>query len=248
MLCFSLFPATPSLREILNCDVDVLLENPTKNRSISTWSCSRRTSSFVSIIPTHLRSSSTAISCLTWWNSLAILQCSLYTWTLSFSDPQGGTGCSREERRGCQLDTKYRETLLLKKENKKPNCHIQQLWSWICELHFHWICFCRCTRLSSLMLASLTCLLISLMVIMVLFHNTIGLSLENIWSGIRTAAIVPCQLKPKVLHFFQVITLSPWTLYIKWYMTKWYCTWCDPEWLKGNSTQHRAVNSQNIDL
>lgn len=140
------------------------------------------------------------------------------------------------------------EKLLLKKENQKPNCHIQQLWSWICELHFHWVCFCRCTRLSSLMLASLTCLLISLMVIMVLFHNTIGLSLENIWSGIRTAAIVPCQLRPKVLHFFQVITFSPWTLYIKWYMTKWYCTWCDPEWLKGNSTQHRAVNSQNIDL
>lgn len=140
---------------------------------------------------THLRSSSTAISCLTWWNSLAILQCSLYTWTLSFSDPQGGTGCSREERRGCQLDAKYRKTLLLKKENKKPNCHIQQLWRWICELHFPWICFCRCTTLSSLMLVSLTCLLISLMVIMVLFHNTIGLSLENIWCGIRTAATLP---------------------------------------------------------
>lgn len=84
---------------------------------------------------THLRSSSTAISCLTWWNSLAILQCSLYTWTLSFSDPQGGTGCNREELRGCQLDTKYRKTLLLKKENKKPSCHIQQLWNWICELN-----------------------------------------------------------------------------------------------------------------
>lgn len=46
---------------------------------------------------THLRSSSMAISRLTWWNSLAILQCSLYTWTLSLRGTQGGTGCKGSE-------------------------------------------------------------------------------------------------------------------------------------------------------
>ena len=53
-------------------------------------------------VVTHLRSSSTAMSCLTWWNSLAILQCSLYTWTLSLRDTQGGTGCKRSEREACE--------------------------------------------------------------------------------------------------------------------------------------------------
>lgn len=77
---------------------------------------------------THLRSSSALISCLTWWNSLAILQCSLYTWTLSSSDTQGGTGCSREEQRPHQR-LEMRCYQKLKWEDSFCVC------SCICQLH-----------------------------------------------------------------------------------------------------------------
>lgn len=67
---------------------------------------------------THFRSSSAAISCLTWWNSLAILQCSLYTWTLSVSDTQGATGCSREEQR-ISAWYKIQKCIIIKNNNKE---------------------------------------------------------------------------------------------------------------------------------
>lgn len=126
---------------------------------------------------THLRSSSTAISCLTWWNSFAILQCSLYTWTLSSSDTQGGTGCSREQQRGCTKTQKYTATwcfclfvCYLKEKRKwtvtfgrgKLNLFPQTLLR-------HWY-----ARLPRFVLARNTCLLISVTVIRVLFYNTIG--------------------------------------------------------------------------
>lgn len=48
---------------------------------------------------THFRSSRAAISHSTLWYSLAILQCSLYTRTLSFRVTQGGTGFWRKIRK-----------------------------------------------------------------------------------------------------------------------------------------------------
>lgn len=134
---------------------------------------------------THFRSSSAAISCLTWWNSLAILQCSLYTWTLSVSDMQGATGCSRQEQRGFQLDTKARNALLLKKNNNKENWWSSsdlsetESASGICSSAG--IAATLIHQSAQLMLASITCLLISLMVIRVLFYNTIHVWIWNIF-------------------------------------------------------------------
>lgn len=65
---------------------------------VSCLSSNKKVHHKVTDLWTYLRSSRAVISCLTWWNSLAILQCSLYTWTLSLRDTQGGTGCNTSGR------------------------------------------------------------------------------------------------------------------------------------------------------
>lgn len=83
---------------------------------------------------THLRSSITAMSCLTWWNSLAILQCSLYTSALSLRDPQGGTGFKRLER---DMWRRRDVGLVQGRGRKTKQKRLEYIQTWTCYLQQH---------------------------------------------------------------------------------------------------------------
>lgn len=80
---------------------------------------------------THFRSSRAAISHSTLWYSLAILQCSLYTRTLSFRDTQGGTGCGETEEKMSGKKQMCAEEEKWKIEKKNLNSCSSQLTSYL---------------------------------------------------------------------------------------------------------------------